>query len=263
MNTLYRNLVVERIRYAIETARAVAAVEHAGVKGAIREVLIADLFRPLLPSDIGVATGIVISSLGDAQSPQQDIVVFDRKVLPPLLFQEGPGFFPVESVLFTIEVKSKLTASELRLAEANARTLRHLGMLSGKRNDAGKWIDVLTDGPLPLVVALDTDLADAGQTEAKRYDALFGDGPPIVRGICVANRGWWCPSVKVIFDVPSGQYLTMDGGPYVSAWTEVKSDGRCSEFIELLAGILDVYDSVSLSRGRPPLSGYLRRTRPV
>ena len=61
MNKLYRSLVVERIRTALATARAVSTVEHAGVKGEIREVLIADLFRPLLPADIGVATGILIS----------------------------------------------------------------------------------------------------------------------------------------------------------------------------------------------------------
>jgi hypothetical protein len=62
MNDLYHRLFRERIQYAIASARAVQPLEHSGVKGAIREVLIADLFRPLLPADIGVATGILISA---------------------------------------------------------------------------------------------------------------------------------------------------------------------------------------------------------
>src|SRR5208282_2216102 len=116
MQIVYRNLVVQRIRYALAAARAAQSLEHAGVKGTLREVLMADLFRPLLPADIGIASGVLISAFDEGQSAQQDIIVFDKRIIPPILFEQGPAVVPVESALVCIEIKSKLTATELRKA---------------------------------------------------------------------------------------------------------------------------------------------------
>lgn len=100
MNDTYRALFVSRIAAAIGAARATADLTHTGVKGTIREILIRDLFRPLLPSDVGIGTGQIATSAG-ALSPQQDVVIYNRRVLPPVLFEETVGVFPVESVLAT------------------------------------------------------------------------------------------------------------------------------------------------------------------
>jgi hypothetical protein len=86
-----------------------------------------------------VATGILISA-EDQQSAQQDIVIYDKRVLPPILFEGGPVVVPVESALATIEVKSCLSAQELRKAEANAITVRDLNKLSGTRNEQGQYV---------------------------------------------------------------------------------------------------------------------------
>jgi hypothetical protein len=83
MNPIYRDLVLARIKGAVASAKAVAAVEHQGLKGQIREVLIRDLFRPLLPADIGVCSGEIISFCGKRQSHQQDIIIFNQAILPP------------------------------------------------------------------------------------------------------------------------------------------------------------------------------------
>lgn len=262
MNSLYRRLVSERIGYAIAAARAVASIESTGVKGAIREVLIAELFRPMLPSDIGVATGTVISAFDEKQSAQQDIIIFDRGVLPPLLFEQGPSLIPIESVLFTIEVKSRLTAGELRLAQANAASVSDLDMLSGIRDDKGQFKDVPTSRVPTVVFALDTDLIPAGRTEVERYEELFGKGPPLVSGICIAGRCSWLSTAnatsKIIYDRKCHEYRTIDGSAFTLGWHEVKADESHSEIIEVLIGILDLYSKVSASRGKPPLRGYLR-----
>lgn len=90
---LYRNLVIERVRYAVAAARAAQPLEHSGTKGSIREVLMADLFRPLLPADLGIASGIVISAFDDAQSAQQDIIIFDKRIIPPFSSPKVPLSF--------------------------------------------------------------------------------------------------------------------------------------------------------------------------
>lgn len=64
MHTIYREFVGTSVRSAVDRARACSGIDHAGVKGTIREILVADLLRPLLPADIGIGTGNVISADG-------------------------------------------------------------------------------------------------------------------------------------------------------------------------------------------------------
>jgi hypothetical protein len=252
MNTLYRKQFTTRIRYALEASRAVAELEHQGLKGAIREVLIADLFQPLLPADIGVATGVLVSSFDERQSAQQDIIVFDRRILPPILFEQGPAIIPIESVLAVIEVKSRLTATELQKAHANVASVRDLFMVQNE-NQAE-----VTSAPMTLLFALDTDLVVGGITERDRYVSYFGDGPPTIRGICVAGRCFWVPQTPVKIDKITGDHTTLDGAEFHDDWWEVKADDSHAEVLEVLIGLHRVIERISKSRGSRPLSGYLR-----
>jgi hypothetical protein len=77
----------------------VSPLQHACEKGRIREILLRSLFRPLLPSDLGIGTGFVVGTAGVVSS-QQDVVLYDRSTLPPALFDSELGFFPIESVLY-------------------------------------------------------------------------------------------------------------------------------------------------------------------
>jgi hypothetical protein len=271
LNAVYRNLIVERVRCALESAKSATDLEHAGVKGALREALIADLFRPLLPTDIGLATGILISS-ENQQSAQQDIVIFDRRVLPPLLFQ-GPALIPVESALATIEVKSCLSATELKRAQANALSIRALSMLSGHRDEHGKYVDpiILDDSgntvrgfshqasaPSPYVFALDSDLSTTGKTELERHAEVCGDDPHVLRGICVVGRGCFVPTQRVVFDRPSGKYRTFNFEPLRNSWEKVvDADHEHGEVVALIGAIHNLVMRVSARRGLPPLSAYL------
>lgn len=104
---------MSRVTAAISACEAVAKLPHSGEKGRIREILIRDLFRPLLPADIGVGSGFILSASGQV-SGQQDIVVYDRSTLPPAMIDDVTGFFPIESAMYTIEVKSVLTKARTR-----------------------------------------------------------------------------------------------------------------------------------------------------
>ena len=94
MNDAYRSIFVSRVAAAIGAARATDAVTHSGVKGTIREILIRDLFRPLLPSDLGIGTGQIATAKNEL-SPQQDVIIYNRRILPPVLFEKTIGIFPV------------------------------------------------------------------------------------------------------------------------------------------------------------------------
>src|SRR3984893_19432702 len=110
---LYREIFRARIKSSIAMANAVREIPHPGMLGEIREILVRELFRPLLPADIGVGTGQLIDSHNNV-SPQTDIILFDRSLAPPMMLSENLGLFPIESCLYVIEIKSTLNADELR-----------------------------------------------------------------------------------------------------------------------------------------------------
>jgi hypothetical protein len=237
MNEAYRSVFVSRVAAALGAANAVAAVAHKEVKGNIREVLLRDLFRPLLPSDVAVGTGQIATSRGDL-SPQQDVVIYDRRILPPVLFESVIGVFPIESVLATVEVKTKLTAPELASTYEAAAAIHTYPYLSGQD-------DIGTGQPLvhPVgriiasVFALDSDLSSGGKTELQRYQEIHPSGDSPLRAICVCGRGYW--------------YLAGDD------WRCVKPDVEHSETVAFIIGLFDALGGVGRTRRQPRLAGYV------
>jgi hypothetical protein len=88
-------------------------IEHNPTKGDCREDSIRNFIEKILPPWVGVGKGIIVDRAGE-QSPQMDIVIYDKNMLP-VLFREGitARFFPVDCVIYVIEVKSVLTAAEI------------------------------------------------------------------------------------------------------------------------------------------------------
>ncbi|VVO23603.1 hypothetical protein PS834_04424 [Pseudomonas fluorescens] len=85
---------------------------HNGEKGALREVFLVNLIQQFLPSTYGIGSGIVIDKFG-AQSVQVDIVIYDKRGMPPVIEAAGRGIYPVDSVVRVIEVKSNVRKSSL------------------------------------------------------------------------------------------------------------------------------------------------------
>jgi hypothetical protein len=244
MENIYSELTRSRIRAAVEAAHALKGTAHPGLKGQLREIVVRDLLRPLFPADIGAGTGEIITVDGD-HSPQQDVVVFDRRILPPILFEQASGFFPLESVLFCIEVKSTLTASELRTAHTNALELESLRLryLAGRYN--ADDIPYPHEGQhlVPCLFAFESDLPGSGKSEVERYNEIRGATDPALRVICVVGRGYWDWE---------GEWGTFSDIAY-----------PCGEVVAFVSVILNSYKTISQSRGEPRLGFYLRTGRHV
>jgi hypothetical protein len=93
MNTACRDLILVRITAAVAAAQAAARVTHQGLKGQLREIFVRELLRPLLPVYIGLGSGQIITA-DNRHSPQQDVVVYDTRLLPPFLADPTIGLFP-------------------------------------------------------------------------------------------------------------------------------------------------------------------------
>lgn len=117
-------------------------LEHNVTKGTLKELLVSGLLKPFLPVQFATTSGIIVNVDG-TQSGQTDIVIVDRRILPPFFYSQNVGIIPVESVVATIEVKSTLSLSEIKKANGAARRLiqdiwsRHL-LRQGKVQSAIK-----------------------------------------------------------------------------------------------------------------------------
>lgn len=230
---LYHGIYRSRVEAAIAMCRTLQSLDHSGEKGRIREILIRDLFRPLLRADLGVGTGFVVASDGQMSS-QQDIVLYDRAILPPALYDQSTGIFPVESVLYVIEVKSKVTAQEWKSSHSNASALAKFPLLGTD----GKAV-ISAPATRFLLFALATDLSGTGKAETDRYNEIRGTDPPYIGAVCVAEVGYWW------FE-----------GDMWKVWPE---KAQLSEVVGALAGIMNTLPQVYETRRamRPPLGTYL------
>lgn len=229
--------MLARIGAAVGAAKAVSNIKHEGLKGQLREIVIRDLFRPLLPSDVGVGTGEIISA-DNRQSREQDVVIFDKRILPPMVLESVKGIFPIESVLYAIEVKSKMTANEIETSDKSATELIRFMYQSGDYDDSGKLSEHIVEKLASCVLAFDTDLTLEGKSEIERYDEIRGsECDPALRAICVVGRGYWYWS-----------------GNKWETWE------RTSEFEEVVGFIITVmnrYREVAATRKEPRLGVYL------
>ncbi|NOH82073.1 hypothetical protein F0231_20360 [Vibrio sp. RE86] len=234
----YQDFLRAKVQGALAEAKAASNLSHQGVKGTILEILISKLFRPLLPSDIGVGTGQIIENHTGKISTQMDIVLYDKSILPPVLFDESTGIFPVEAVLYTIEVKTTLTKQDLRIAHDSAKFLNSFLYLPGLKNEDGSDKHHSIDKVKSVIFALNTTLTGNRLTEADRYKSIYyPDDEPYLVAICVAGDSYW-----------------FNDGRF---WRYHKGEKEYDEVLSLIGGVSNTYKSVASSRHKPDLGNYI------
>lgn len=237
-NNQYQALLRGKVASAILQARMAAKLTHQGVKGSVLEILLSQLFRPLLPSDIGVGTGQIIDSHSDKMSPQIDIVIYNKSILPPILVDGNLGLFPIESVLYTIEVKTTLTSSGISTANESAKSIRNnFKYLQGHMDSNGKRVNHPICNPISVIFALNSNLRKDGITEAERYKKVYKNEDIYLGAICVAGREY--------------------SYEYDSNWITIRNTENFDEILSFIAGVTNSYRTVSNSRGFPLLGQYV------
>lgn len=121
----YRKIAILNINKAIDAANTIGSIKHPSLKGRFREIVVGNLIEPFLPPHIKATTGTIVDPRGQT-SDQVDIILYDEQIIPPVLFSLGEGVIPYHAVVATIEVKSRLTKSEVRKAVSNARSIKAL-----------------------------------------------------------------------------------------------------------------------------------------
>jgi hypothetical protein len=183
---MFRDRLINNIAYAIREAESACAVSHPGMLGRIRELVAEHLLKPMLPAGFEIGTGKIVDNQGN-QSAETDLVIYSRAVLPPVMYSERDGVFPVESSYYAIEVKSRLTGGEVQDAIRKGRTITALcypGKQEGCLRNRTQTVLVL--------FAFASNLADPS-SELDRYAEYDSDwlNDPVLKAICVVGRGYW------------------------------------------------------------------------
>lgn len=120
------------------------AFKHRGNRGTGREQAIVEFLNEHLPGRFRAVTGEVVD-VGGERSGQVDILIYDRVNTAPLLTQaDGRVLIGAEALLAAIEVKSRLTRSELIKAIdgfSKIRALRPWGQSWARYVPRGKQSD--------------------------------------------------------------------------------------------------------------------------
>ena len=237
MNNTYRQIVLSRIRAAVDAAKAVEGVTHTGLKGQLREVVIRDLFRPLFPDDIGLGTGEIITSTNQ-HSQQQDVIIYDKRILPPILLEHNTGVFPLEAALYAIEVKSTLNAHELKTSHKSAKMLQEFDYLPARYYDVhNNIISKPMAHLISAIIAFDSDLSPDGKTEVERYKEVDGEQKPAIKVICVVGKGYW--------------YWNND------EWVEWNIKYPLEEVLMFVTGVMNTYTRIIAAKGTVQIGSYL------
>ncbi len=98
-------------------------LDHRLTKGELRELFVSGVLRSFLTEQFDIGCGVIVNQRG-AQSRQTDVIIYDNRIVPPFIREQRLGVYPAESVLATIEVKSRMTKAELLRAESSALDLK-------------------------------------------------------------------------------------------------------------------------------------------
>lgn len=108
-----RTIIQCKIDNIIQLAEAAGSVRHNSTAGALREQYLSEFLREIVPDTVSVTSGFIADSFGNI-SPQLDLIVTKKSLLPLVTMKDGLSIVPVESAILAAEIKSNLTLNNLK-----------------------------------------------------------------------------------------------------------------------------------------------------
>ncbi len=243
--SIFRQSFIAHCQTALQQAENCENLDHPALVGQAREIFMSKMLQPALPPEVKLGTGKLVAFDG-TKSPQIGVVLYAPSILPAWLYDPGLGMFPVESCLYSIEVKSRLTAANLSQAIASARKASQLPLIQTEH-----WTPVNTpkivEGirasvPLPIraLFAFSSDLVTDAASEMKRYrqcDEYAATPQTALSVMCIVGRGYW--------------YAAGNDWKHVSASTDL------DEIMSFLAGVANTVPQLLVAKGRPRFGKYI------
>jgi hypothetical protein len=163
---MFQKILGARIKELWNLYEATGELNHPGEKGLLREIFVRRLVESVLPPHYGVGSGVVVDKWG-RQSPQIDLLVFDRRRMPPIFEEHGHGIYPLDAVLRVIEVKRLLDRLALDQFKKTIDAFNPKNTEGLKLAAAGKLEEGWSYYPLCIMFAYKTNLGNLSEAIAQ------------------------------------------------------------------------------------------------
>ncbi|MBZ2413806.1 hypothetical protein IPT12_15315 [Xanthomonas perforans] len=180
---MFEEIFNARVRELWNLYAATGPLHHPGEKGAFREAFLRRLLESVLPLQYGIGSGVIVDGFG-RQSPQVDLLIYDRRNFPPFYESGGHGIYPFDSVLRVIEVKSQLDKLGLEQFAKLARSIHPTNPEGLKMKGYGNLENGKSYYPFPALFAYGTRISNLKE-DWKNISDLQG----MTNTLCVARGG--------------------------------------------------------------------------
>lgn len=114
-------LIQSEIESLLAKSKGYQTIEHNTTKGNLRETLLIEFFKKLIPSSLSISSGFICDCYGKI-SNQTDFIVYDKSILPSIFLDKNISMIPCESVYLTAEIKTTLRKKDLKqISEAREK----------------------------------------------------------------------------------------------------------------------------------------------
>ena len=110
------------IKNFIAETDALKDLDHKSLKGQLRELFTSKILRKFLTSQFDIGNGVIINQKGE-QSEEMDIIIYDKRILPPFIQEQKMGVYPAECVMAIIQVRSWIYKETIRKYSDSAKKL--------------------------------------------------------------------------------------------------------------------------------------------
>jgi len=239
-NKVLRDMLVSRINEAIDRSKQAMLLSHPGLTGRVREIAVESLFRPLLPTDFEIGTGKITDCHG-TQSGQIDVLIHSTRLLPPLIYDDKFGMFPLESCFRAIEIKSTLTSTELETAIASARQIATgFKYLPGPFDENGTTVFHEFKKVARVLFAFGTDLTSKDELIRYKEKDPNWSTTPAIRAFCVVGAGCWLFTKE-------------------ATWFHIPPTPEHDEVLEFLLVCIGQLQQDLIGRRQPQINAYLSK----
>jgi len=178
------------IKGFIEETRALKNLDQRSLKGRLRELFTLRILSKFLTSQFGTGTGVIINQRGE-QSKQIDIVIYDKRILPPFIQEQKIGIYPAECVLAVIEVRSWVSKETIREYSDSAKKL-----YDEIYNPASSlYRDLVRLRPLYSLIGFYDKGIFKNESEKEILRWMMNNAKPLF-AVCIVNKLSWLNVVR-------------------------------------------------------------------
>jgi hypothetical protein len=226
---LIQDLAYSEIKKMLDDSDTISTIDHPFIKGKIREIGFGHILQRFLPANYLLGSGKINDCLGNT-SNEIDLLIYNSLSLPPLMFGNELDIFPLESVFYSIEVKSKTTTTRDTIRETIEKA---------KKTKTMMFLNNYGPGPIKTYPVA-TMFSYGAKSEIDVFQILKEEDPnifsnPALNVVCIANMGYW-------------YFSEWQGKKY---WAKVKPTKENYEILCFIGGIVN-----TLIGPNKPLYGY-------